>query len=78
MHATQPIGDDTSPFHAGEREIQSRLGVREDMEQWGRKIIRRYLPEQHREFYTLTWIGFSAMGESRGVVYVDNVVLKVE
>lgn len=40
-----------SPFHRGEREIQSRLGVRERMESFGRRVIRSYLPEQHRDFY---------------------------
>ena len=42
---------DDSPFHRGEREIQSRLGVREQMEAQGRRFIRDHLPEQHQEFY---------------------------
>ena len=42
---------DVSPFHRGEREIQSRLGVREQMETQGRRVIRDHLPEQHQEFY---------------------------
>ncbi len=41
----------TSPFHPGERAVQERQGVRETMEYWGRKVIRGYLPEQHRAFY---------------------------
>ena len=41
----------SSPFHKGEQEIQKKLGVRESMEKFGRKVIRGYLPEQHREFY---------------------------
>jgi ferredoxin-NADP reductase/predicted pyridoxine 5'-phosphate oxidase superfamily flavin-nucleotide-binding protein/ferredoxin len=40
-----------SPFHRGERAIQSRLGVREQMEQQGRRFIRDHLPEQHSMFY---------------------------
>ena len=40
-----------SPFHRGERDIQSRLGVREQMEAQGRRFIRDHLPEQHQEFY---------------------------
>jgi len=40
-----------SPFHAGERGIQTRMGVRERMERFGRKVIRDFMPEQHREFY---------------------------
>jgi ferredoxin-NADP reductase/predicted pyridoxine 5'-phosphate oxidase superfamily flavin-nucleotide-binding protein len=40
----------TSPFHAGERTIQERLGVRA-VEDWAKKVVRPYLPEQHRAFY---------------------------
>ena len=40
-----------SPFHRGEQAVQERQGVRETMEAWGRKVIRGYLPEQHRAFY---------------------------
>ena len=40
-----------SPFHAGERQVQQRLGVR-DIEDWARKVVRPYLPEQHRDFHT--------------------------
>ncbi len=40
-----------SPFHQGEQAAQSRLGVREKMERFGRQVIRDFMPEQHREFY---------------------------
>ncbi|WP_404785243.1 pyridoxamine 5'-phosphate oxidase family protein [Altericista sp. CCNU0014] len=40
-----------SPFHAGELAIQSRLGVRERMDNQGRRVIRDYLPEQFRQFF---------------------------
>ena len=40
-----------SPWHAGEREIQQRLGVAERMETFGKKIIRDFMPDQHRQFY---------------------------
>jgi ferredoxin-NADP reductase/predicted pyridoxine 5'-phosphate oxidase superfamily flavin-nucleotide-binding protein len=40
-----------SPFHHGEQQVQERLGVR-DIEAWARKVVRDYLPEQHREFHT--------------------------
>ncbi|MEA5447365.1 pyridoxamine 5'-phosphate oxidase family protein [Leptolyngbya sp. CCNP1308] len=40
-----------SPFHAGELAIQARLGVQERMDRQGRRIIRDYLPDQHREFF---------------------------
>ncbi len=41
-----------SPFHRGEREIQSRLGVREQIENVGQRFIRDYLPAEHRQFYS--------------------------
>ena len=40
-----------SPFHHGEREVQARLGVREQVEQIGQRFIRDYLPDEHRDFY---------------------------
>ncbi|MBD2465231.1 pyridoxamine 5'-phosphate oxidase family protein [Oscillatoria sp. FACHB-1407] len=40
-----------SPFHAGELAIQTRLGALERMDKQGRRVIREFLPEQHRQFY---------------------------
>lgn len=47
----QPPTASSSPFHQGEQILQRRAGKREAMEQFGRKVIRPYLPEQHRAFY---------------------------
>jgi len=41
----------TSPWHAGEKAIQERVGVAERMEVHGQKVIRDHMPDQHREFY---------------------------
>lgn len=41
-----------SPFHEGEKELQTRAGVREEMEAFARRVVRPYLPAQHREFYS--------------------------
>ncbi|MCC8400322.1 pyridoxamine 5'-phosphate oxidase family protein [Paraburkholderia sp. MMS20-SJTN17] len=41
-----------SPFHAGEQAVQQRAGVREVAESMGRRGIRRFMPEQHREFFS--------------------------
>jgi hypothetical protein len=40
-----------SPFHPGERAIQQRLGVRERVGDGGRRLIRDFLPDEHRDFY---------------------------
>ncbi len=39
------------PFHAGEVAVQQRLGVAERMQGIGRRVVRPYMPEQHRQFY---------------------------
>ena len=41
-----------SPFHAGELTIQARLGIQEQMDRQGRRMIREYLTEQHQQFFT--------------------------
>lgn len=43
--------DSPSPFHEGEQEMQRRVGKHEAMETSGRKRIRPFMPDQHREFY---------------------------
>ena len=40
-----------SPFHPGEQVIQTRLGVREIIEPWARKVVLPYLPGPHQDFY---------------------------
>lgn len=40
-----------SPWHAGEVALQQRVGVAERMDVFGRKVIRDFMPEQHRDFY---------------------------
>ncbi len=40
-----------SPFHEGEQRVQTRLGVRDQIEPWARQVVRAYLPEEHRIFH---------------------------
>ena len=47
-----PAEPGRSPWHAGETELQQRVGVAERMATFGRKVIRDYLPDQHRAFYS--------------------------
>lgn len=42
-----------APFHAGERTLQALAGSREQMEVAGPRVIRDYMPDQHREFFSL-------------------------
>jgi uncharacterized protein len=50
---TPPPGWDLDdiPFHAGEIAVQTRAGVHEKAAIGGRRGIRRYLPDQHRQFF---------------------------
>lgn len=40
-----------SPFHDGERAAQARVGLAEKLEPIGQRIIRPYLPDEHRELF---------------------------
>lgn len=40
-----------SPWHAGEKRLQEQAGVAQRMEVFGQKVIRDYMPDQHRDFY---------------------------
>ena len=43
--------DERSPFHDGEQMVQTKAGVRDQMERKGRAVIRSFMPDQHREFF---------------------------
>ncbi|MCV2368337.1 FAD-binding oxidoreductase [Roseateles oligotrophus] len=45
---TAPAG---SPWHSGERSIHERMGNAAQLESFGRRVIRDYMPDQHRDFY---------------------------
>src|SRR4051812_42182047 len=40
-----------SPWHAGERAAQARVGTAEHMDAIGPKVIRDFMPDQHRAFF---------------------------
>jgi hypothetical protein len=54
-----------SPFHAGERQVQTLLGVR-SIEDWARKVVRPFMPEQHRAFHTSLPFLVAAARDARG------------
>lgn len=41
------------PFHAGERAMQLQAGSREVMAMAGPRVIRDFMPDQHRDFFAL-------------------------
>lgn len=46
-----PAGD-ASPFHAGEREVQTRAGVRDEAEKRGQRMLSADLNAQQRTFFS--------------------------
>jgi ferredoxin-NADP reductase/predicted pyridoxine 5'-phosphate oxidase superfamily flavin-nucleotide-binding protein len=53
-----------SPWHAGERQLQESVGVADQMEIFGRKVVRDYMPDQHRLFYNqLPYLVLGAVDE---------------
>lgn len=40
-----------SPFHSGEVELQRRFGDADRMSKIGRRVIRSFMPDQHRDFF---------------------------
>lgn len=57
-------GREGSPFHAGEQAVQERIGVRERLEQVGRRVVRDYMPDEHRELFEA--LPFVVVGSARG------------
>jgi len=65
LHAPAGWDLNDSPFHGGERLIQEQFGIARKMEQAGRHGIRRYMPDQHREFFPqLPFIVVAALDHS--------------
>ena len=47
------VTQETSPFHEGERQVQERLGVRDQIEAFARRVVRDHMPDQHRAFHEM-------------------------
>ena len=43
--------DASFPWHSGEVAVQERLGVAERMAKNGKRVVRDFMPDQHRDFY---------------------------
>ena len=60
------MATESSPFHAGEQQVQERLGVRDEIEPWARKVVRGHLPDEHRRFYARLPFVVAAARDGRG------------
>ncbi len=63
-----------SPFHVGEIAIQERLGVQKKIDQQGRRFIRDYLIEQHRQFYSQLPFLVAGTVDARGCPWASLLV----
>jgi ferredoxin-NADP reductase/predicted pyridoxine 5'-phosphate oxidase superfamily flavin-nucleotide-binding protein len=55
-----------SPFHEGEQRVQTRLGVRAEIEPWARRVVRSFLPDEHRTFHAALPFMVAAARDLRG------------
>jgi ferredoxin-NADP reductase/predicted pyridoxine 5'-phosphate oxidase superfamily flavin-nucleotide-binding protein len=58
-----------TPFHAGEIEVQKRLGVQEYVNSYAPRVVRPYMPDQHRAFFTAQPFLVVAARDSRGMMW---------
>ncbi|WP_345815944.1 pyridoxamine 5'-phosphate oxidase family protein [Paraburkholderia sp. PREW-6R] len=69
-------GAEASPFHGAEIAVQRRAGVAEEADTMGRRGIRRYMPEQHRKFFSeqpfMVFGGVDASGQPWATVRVGE------
>lgn len=55
-----------SAFHAGEVQLQEIAGLAEKMAEIGSRVVRRYMPDQHREFFShLPYMIVGALDDTR-------------
>jgi ferredoxin-NADP reductase/predicted pyridoxine 5'-phosphate oxidase superfamily flavin-nucleotide-binding protein len=47
-----PLNWPANPFHAGEVKVQKRLGVESHVNSYAPRVVRPFLPDQHRDFFT--------------------------
>jgi predicted pyridoxine 5'-phosphate oxidase superfamily flavin-nucleotide-binding protein len=62
------------PFHADERALQERMGVREQARQRGAVLIRPFMPEQHQRFFESLPLAFVATLDHTGHPQADAIV----
>src|SRR5689334_7542593 len=61
-------GTDTTPWQKGEVELQQRVGVAERMREIGSRVVRTFMPDQHRAFFAqLPFVAFGAVDDDGDV-----------
>ena len=60
-----------SPFHAGEQAVQARTGMRERMDGVGRRLVRDFMPDEHRELFERLPYLFVGSEDGEGLVWAS-------
>ena len=69
-------GNSVSVFHQGEHIAQTRVGMRDKLEEMGKRFIRPYFLDQHRDFFAqLPFVVISACDE-KGLPWVSLLAAK--
>jgi uncharacterized protein len=61
------------PFHLGERVVQFRAGVADQVGEMGRKMLRDHLIQQHIDFYPLLPLIFVGAADPEGSVWASVI-----
>ena len=61
-----PDADVGAAWHAGERALQTRAGVAERMAEIGPRVLRDFMPQQHREFFAELPLLFTGLLDAGG------------
>jgi uncharacterized protein len=65
-HTFEELENMESPFHEGELILQKLYGVEDKMDNVGRRVIRSFMPDQHREFYQDLAVVFLGYTDDKG------------
>ena len=60
-------------FHAGEQELQRRIGVADRMQAFASRAIRSFMPQQHRDFFALLPFVVVAAVDEAGAPWITLV-----
>jgi uncharacterized protein len=69
-----PLHADGSPFHPGEQAMQARVGARHRIEEVGRRLIRDFMPDQHRVFFAQLPLFIVAAVDEKGRPWASPLV----
>jgi uncharacterized protein len=66
--------EDVSLFHPGEQAMQARVGSPHRLEEVGRRLIREFMPDQHRDFFAHLPLFLVATVDAQGRPWASPLV----